>query len=38
MVYGVAIGAWWLLIIGVGLGAISLTGWVFEFYRGEHAH
>ena len=38
MVYAVALGAWWLLIIGVGLGALALTGWVFEFYRGEHAH
>jgi hypothetical protein len=38
IVYGVAIGAWWLLIIGAGLGALALTGWVFEFYRGEHAH
>jgi hypothetical protein len=37
-VYGVAIGAWWLFIIGVGLGALALTGWVFEYYRGEHAH
>lgn len=38
IVYGVAIGAWWLLIIGVGLGALALSGWVFEYYRGEHAH
>jgi hypothetical protein len=38
IVYGVALGAWWLLIIGVALGAIALSGWVFEFYRGEHAH
>ena len=38
MVYAVALGAWWLFIIGVGLGSIALTGWVFEFYRGEHAH
>jgi Cytochrome c oxidase subunit IV len=38
MVYGVAIGAWWLLIIGVGLGVVALSGWVFEYYRGEHAH
>jgi hypothetical protein len=38
MVYGVAMGAWWLLIIGVGLGALALCGWVFEYYRGEHAH
>jgi hypothetical protein len=38
IVYGVALGAWWLVIIGFGLGALALTGWVFEFYRGEHAH
>jgi hypothetical protein len=38
MVYGVAIGAWWLLIIGVGLGALALSGFIFEYYRGEHAH
>ena len=29
---------WWLFLIGVALGAVSLVGWVFEFYRGEHAH
>jgi hypothetical protein len=34
---GAAVG-WWLLYIGVGLGAVGLVGWVFEFYRGEHAH
>jgi hypothetical protein len=38
IVYGVALGAWWLMIIGVALGAVALSGWVFEFYRGEHAH
>jgi len=38
IVYGVALGAWWLLIIGVGLGTLALSGWVFEYYRGEHAH
>lgn len=38
IVYGVAIGAWWLFIIGIGLGALALSGWVFEYYRGEHAH
>jgi hypothetical protein len=38
MVYGVAIGAWWLLIIGVGLGALALSGLIFEYYRGEYAH
>jgi len=38
MVYAVAYGAWWLFIIGGVLGAIALSGWVFEYYRGEHAH
>ena len=38
IVYGTAIGAWWLLIMGVGLGAVTLSGWIFEYYRGEHAH
>ena len=36
--YAVALGAWWLLIIGLVLGGLALTGWVFEYYRGEHAH
>lgn len=36
--YGVAMRAWWLFIIGAVLGMIALCGWVFEYYRGEHAH
>ena len=38
MVYATALGAWWLFIIGAALGAIALSGWIFEYYRGEHAH
>ena len=38
MVFGVAMLAWWLVIIGGVLGAIALSGLVFEYYRGEHAH
>ena len=38
MVYGIAIHAWWLFIIGGVLGAIALSGWIFEYYRGIHAH
>ena len=38
MVFGVAAGAWWLFIIGCALGAIALSGLIFEYYRGEHAH
>jgi len=37
-VYGIALGAWWLLIIAGGIGMITLSGWIFEYYRGEHAH
>ena len=37
MVLGVAIG-WWLFIIGAVLGAVALSGLIFEYYRGEHAH
>ena len=38
IVYGTALGAWWLMIIGGALGALALSGWIFEYYRGEHAH
>ncbi|WP_134767490.1 cytochrome c oxidase subunit 4 [Nocardioides sp. 1609] len=38
MVFGVAAGAWWLVIIGGVLGAVALCGLVFEYYRGVHAH
>ncbi len=34
---GVAIG-WWMIAIGALFASISVVGWVFEFYRGEHAH
>ncbi len=38
MVFGLAAAAWWLFIIGVALGAVALSGLIFEYYRGEHAH
>ena len=38
MVFGVAMAAWWLFIIGGILGAVALCGWIFEYYTGEHAH
>lgn len=34
---GMAVG-WWLFYIGAGLSLVMLVGWVFEYYRGEHAH
>lgn len=36
--WSVAMGAWWLFAIGGGLGFIATAGWIFEYYRGEHAH
>src|SRR6478609_3091068 len=38
IVYGTALGAWWLVAIGMGLGIMALSGLVFEYYKGEHAH
>ena len=38
MVFGLAMAAWWLFIIGGVLGALATCGMVFEYYRGEHAH
>ena len=37
IVLGIIFG-WWLFIIGAVLGAFALSGLVFEYYRGEHAH
>lgn len=37
IVVGVVVG-WWLVIIGFGLQALTLIGFVFEYYRGYHAH
>ena len=38
IVFAVAVLAWWLVIIGFVLGAVALSGWIFEYYRGEYAH
>ena len=38
VVFATAMAAWWLFIIGTVLGALALCGWLFEYYRGEHAH
>ena len=37
IVLGVVIG-WWLFIIGAGIGSITVCGWIYEYYRGVHAH
>jgi hypothetical protein len=38
MVFAVANAAWWLFILGGIIGASALSGWIFEYYKGEHAH
>jgi hypothetical protein len=38
MVFGVAMAAWWLLVVGVGIGVLALCGWIYEYYVGEHSH
>jgi hypothetical protein len=34
---GMAVGLW-MFLMGLGISAVALVGWVFEYYRGEHAH
>lgn len=29
---------WWITILGMGLGIWALSGWVYEYYRGDYAH
>jgi hypothetical protein len=38
IVFGLAMSQWWLAIIGFIFGAVALTQWVFEYYKGDHAH
>jgi hypothetical protein len=30
--------AWWLAFVGVALSLLAIMGYVFEYYRGVHAH
>ena len=36
--FGIAVLAWWLVIIAFTLGMMAVIGWVFEYYRGDFAH
>ncbi len=37
LVLGVVFG-WWMFILALPFGAICVIGWIFEYYRGIHAH
>lgn len=37
LILGPALG-WWLSLLGVGMGIWALSGWIFQYYRGEYAH
>lgn len=34
---GLAVG-WWLFAVGAFFAVFALVGWVFESYKGQHAH
>lgn len=38
IVFGLAMAAWWLAIVGAVFGLATVAGWVFEYYVGDHAH
>lgn len=29
---------WWLTFLGVGFGVYALSGWLFQYYRGDYKH
>jgi cytochrome c oxidase subunit IV len=29
---------WWLMILGFGVGFVTCSGWIYEYYRGDYAH
>lgn len=29
---------WWLTVLGVGFGVWALSGWLFQYYRGDYQH
>lgn len=29
---------WWLTLLGFGAGAFAITGLVYQYYKGDHAH
>ncbi|MDQ7991298.1 MAG: cytochrome c oxidase subunit 4 [Propionicimonas sp.] len=29
---------WWLTILGAAFGVLAVTGWCYEYYRGDYQH
>lgn len=29
---------WWITILGAGMGIWAVTGWTYQYYRGEYQH
>jgi len=38
IVIALAMTQWWMFVLGAALGVMALSGFIFEYYRGEHAH
>ncbi len=38
IVVALAMTQWWMFVLGAALGVMALSGFIFEYYRGEHAH
>jgi len=38
IVFALAVTQWWMVVLGMALGVMALSGFIFEYYRGEHAH
>lgn len=38
VIIGVATLNWWVLMLAAPVGGVVVVGWVFEYYRGVHAH
>ena len=36
--FAVAMAAWWMVIIAAVIGSLAVSGLIFEYYRGVHAH
>jgi len=35
---GPGTGQWWISLLGLGMGVWALSGWLFQFYRGDYKH